>query len=106
MNTNKTPTHKKDAFLGILGALLVLSFAIIFFTSPVKADPAGATVSDNVTATAATYFPDNRSDAGGTITTMVLSAVQQNDKWKAYVGNVSGSLTLDDSNGYTIYRWA
>jgi Na+-transporting NADH:ubiquinone oxidoreductase subunit NqrB len=36
---------------------------------------------------------------------MVLSAIQQNQHWKAYVGNVTGSLTLDDAANYTIYDW-
>ncbi|MGV8162904.1 MAG: hypothetical protein ACP5N2_06255 [Candidatus Nanoarchaeia archaeon] len=103
---NKPLPQKKDAILGILGVLVVFSLTIIFFTSPVNADPAGAIIESNVTATAATYFPDNRSDAGGTITTLTLSTVQQDDKWKAYVGNVSGSLTLDDEGGNTIYSWA
>jgi hypothetical protein len=36
---------------------------------------------------------------------LTLSANQQNYKWKAYVGNVTGTLALDDANGYSIYNW-
>ena len=43
--------------------------------------------------------------AGGYIYTVNLVAVSQNDRWKAYVGNVSGKLTLDDADDYTIYDW-
>ncbi len=43
--------------------------------------------------------------AGGTFTTLVLNATSQNLKWKAYVGNVTGKLTLQDSSGYNIYDW-
>jgi hypothetical protein len=60
----------------------------------------------NSSTTASTVFPDNRSDAGGTINTLRLNTVQQNANWKAYVGNISGMLTLNDENGYTIYQWA
>jgi hypothetical protein len=88
-----------------LPILLLLTFTIIL-TRPVTADPSGASVLTNRSSTASTVFPDNRSDAGGTITTMTLNTVQQDSNWKAYVGNISGTLTLDDSDGYTIYRWA
>jgi hypothetical protein len=43
---------------------------------------------------------------GGSITTMVLNATSQNLRWKAFVGNVSGTLTLDDASGNTIFDWA
>ncbi|MFA6073374.1 MAG: hypothetical protein WC758_04640 [Candidatus Woesearchaeota archaeon] len=106
MENKKIPKNHTSQRLSAFGLLFVLSLTLIFFTSPVKAEPAGATVSNNVTATSAAATPDNRSDAGGTITTMLLSTVQQDANWKAYVGNVSGSLTLDDANGNTIYSWA
>ncbi len=43
--------------------------------------------------------------SGGSITTMVLNVTTQNLRWKAYVGNVTGSLVLDDAGSYTIYDW-
>jgi hypothetical protein len=42
---------------------------------------------------------------GGSITTMKLNATSQNLRWKAFVGNVEGTLTLDDGSGYTIFDW-
>ena len=48
----------------------------------------------------------NRSvDAKGTITTITLSANQQDYKWKAYIGNVTGKVALDNANGQSIYDW-
>ena len=44
--------------------------------------------------------------SGGTITPINLSATIQNPRWKAFVGQVTGSYTLDDSSGSTIYDWA
>jgi predicted lipoprotein with Yx(FWY)xxD motif len=35
-----------------------------------------------------------------------MDAAQQNSQWKAYVGNITGSLRLDDSAGNTIYQWS
>ncbi|MFH1849936.1 MAG: hypothetical protein ABH879_07190 [archaeon] len=43
---------------------------------------------------------------GGSITTMVLNASQQNMRWKAYVGNVSGELSLRDADNYSIFDWS
>lgn len=43
--------------------------------------------------------------SGGSFTTLILSSETQNLKWKAYVGNVTGVLTLDDSGDYSIYQW-
>lgn len=92
---------------GSLSLLAIFSLIILLgHSSLVKADPAGATITTNVTADAPTYDPDNRSDAGGTITTLTMSVTQQDAFWKAYVGNITGTLTLDDSSGNTIYQWA
>jgi hypothetical protein len=44
-------------------------------------------------------------DQRGTITTVVINVTQQTLYWKAYVGNVSGKITLDDDYNYTIYDW-
>jgi hypothetical protein len=41
----------------------------------------------------------------GYIFTASLTALQQNTRWKAYVGNVTGTLTLDDANDNTLFEW-
>jgi hypothetical protein len=86
--------------LGIL-LLLLLSCAIV----QVSADPSGATITSASSVTSANASPSFRSDARSTITTMLLNSVQQSSRWKAYVGNVTGSLTLDNPLNYTIYSW-
>ena len=43
--------------------------------------------------------------SGGTITTILLNATTQNPHWKAYVGNVTGKLVLEDAGNYSIYEW-
>jgi len=49
---------------------------------------------------------DNPFQAGGFVYTITLSAETQNARWKAYVGNVTGTLVLDDADGYSIYDWS
>jgi len=97
---------KKAKFQKWIVLLGVICF--IFLVMPlVKGDPSsGTTISNNVTDNGRVYTPANRTDPGGTITTFSVDAQQQDTRWKAYVGNVTGSLTLDDSNGMTIYNWS
>lgn len=100
MKRNKID-RSKAIKLALLLFVLLQVFAIFVY-----ADPTGTSITYNSTDAGAIASPDNRSDAGGSITTMVLDAVQQNAKWKAYVGNITGTLTLDDSNGKTIFDWS
>jgi len=85
---------------------IIFIMSVSFFAFQVKAEPSGAAISTNSSSTASSVFPDNMSDAGGTINTLLLTTVQQNNNWKAYVGNISGILTLDDADGFTIFQWA
>ena len=48
---------------------------------------------------------NNPNKAGGFIFTINLEGISQNSRWKGFVGNVTGKLTLDDANDYTIYDW-
>lgn len=43
--------------------------------------------------------------SGGTITVMNINATTQNPHWKAYVGNISGKLALQDAGGNSVYDW-
>jgi hypothetical protein len=85
-------------FVFLLIFLLSVSFVISVPTAPTT-----PTYVSNTTYTSGTV---NRSmDAKGTITTITLSATQQDYKWKAYVGNVSGKLALSNAGGLAIYDW-
>lgn len=87
---------------GIVLLLVAFTFILVQQTS---ADPVGVGVDSNTTVTGS-WSPASRADDGGTFTTMVLSVTQQNYAWKAYIGNITATLTLDDSNGKTIYDWS
>ncbi len=98
----KTKNRKK---LGTASLLVVLGLILVFASSLSLAFPTGLEISGNVTETAGDVPPEARTDPGGTITTMILDVVQQNPRWKAYVGNLTGVLTLDDASGQSIFRW-
>jgi len=89
-------------YLDFVGILLFMAFIITgVFASPL---PPTITILKNETgpATTATQFLNT---SGGSITTIILNASTQNLKWKAFVGNITGTLTLDDASGYTIFDW-
>ena len=46
------------------------------------------------------------SSPGGYIFTTSLDSQQQNTRWKAYVGNVTGTLVLDDASDNTLFSWS
>jgi hypothetical protein len=85
-------------FIGLIGLLILskLAFALPSAPSPPQ----------YISNSSALSGLANRSvDAKGTITTITLSANQQDFKWKAYIGNISGKVALDNANGQSIYDW-
>ena len=91
--------EKRIVLILLLIAIFLFSFKILL------AVPQGAVISNNVTETPSPPSAGSITTPGGSFTKMVLNVTQQNYQWKAYVGNVTGKLTLDDASGYTIYDW-
>jgi len=89
----------------LYAVILLLLTYVIYIVAIVQGQPVGGNVLFNESTTASSTA-GNRSDDGGTITTLRLDATQQNAAWKAYVGNVSGTLVLDNANGLSIYGWS
>ncbi|MBU1974943.1 MAG: hypothetical protein KKG59_00910 [Nanoarchaeota archaeon] len=86
--------------------LIVITFTIAILTLyQAYAVPGGAGVIYVANETSNGSDPTGYNDSGGYIYHSNLDVTQQNSNWKAYVGNVTGSFTLDDSNGDTIYNW-
>jgi len=94
--------------------LVLLAIYIITIFSLVKADPIPPSVILNLskstmgaTGSLGTYLniTGNGTFGGGYIYTLSIQSKIQNKKWKAFVGNVTGKLTLDDGDGYTIFDW-
>jgi len=84
------------AHLFLIALLLSFNLALALPQGPVINFISNSTVSNS---------PATRTDAQGTIVVMNFNASQQSYKWKAYVGNVTGKLSLDDASGFTIYDW-
>jgi len=111
---NKTKNNKqeKSKFDRMSGSFINLGFSLMFLfiivlttIQYVGASPSGPIVTFISNTTYTSTVPNRSIDAKGTITTLTMAATQQDYKWKAYVGNVSGGLTLDDAGGKAIYDW-
>jgi hypothetical protein len=85
--------------------LLVVILALVLFAPLMSALPATPAITYMSNTTYVTNLT-NRSDVKGTITTIILDGTQQDYKWKAYVGNASGTLALADANGLAVYDWS
>ncbi len=94
------PKKQGIAKIALIGIILILAS---FLASAVPSGPT-VTVLFNETKQPAAAKIINTS--GGTITTIVLNATTQNTRWKAYVGNVTGRLVLDDGNDNTLFDWS
>ncbi len=93
----------RSASSGFLFALLLI---VALFALPLaSAAPTGATITYNSTETVTPAAAASSTTAGGSFTTLVLNATTQTPRWKAYVGNVTGTFTLQNAQNYTIYDW-
>ena len=94
--------------------LILLSlFFILIFSLIANSTPAGVTITTLSNSTGVVTNGTKVNNTGGTgttagayIFTINVSGVQQDVRWKGYVGNVSGKLTLDDASSFTIYDWS
>jgi len=93
-----------------LNSILLIGLTVIIIWSSlslylVNATPEGASISGASVDTGPNKTPNSRTDLGGRITTLILSLEQQNYAWKGYIGNVTGSYVLQNSNNRSIYEW-
>lgn len=50
--------------------------------------------------------PTQSHDAeAGNVTHLVMEGSSVTQSWQGYVGNITGTITLDDSSNYTLYDW-
>ena len=82
--------------------ILAIFISSFYFSTAV---PVGPTITSISNETGTNQGSTLINTTGGSITTMELNMTAQNLKWKAFVGNVSGKLTLADSGNYSIYDW-
>ncbi len=88
-----------------LPVILALIISMIAMSMLSGAQPTGVDIEFNETDIPAPEPASEIATPGGSFTTLVLSGAFQTPRWKAYVGNITGGITLTDSGGSTIYDW-
>lgn len=91
-------------FSAFFVALFLLTFSFFAYVSAAPEGPTSISVVSNQTKSPLGGQIVNTS--GGYITTLNITAVTQNVRWKAFIGWVSGRFTLNDASGSTIYDWS
>jgi hypothetical protein len=110
MESAKRMIPAKKSLVIILVILLAAIYSISVFSLP---DAPSVTVIGNTTKTVGSGLKVNLtgnsttapSASGGYIYTLNVTGETQNVRWKAFVGNTSGKLTLDDAVGNTFFDW-
>lgn len=86
--------------------LILLMLALPVFFAVISAAPQGPSIISISNSTKGSSAGAFFNVSGGYISTININATSQNVRWKAFIGNVTGKLTLDDASGSTIYDWS
>jgi len=97
---NQNPYNWKN-----MVSFIILVSMLTTIISLSHAAPFGPTVTYNSSEQAIPQSAAELNTSGGSITTMNLNATAQNIRWKAYVGNITQALTLDNINNQTVFSW-
>jgi hypothetical protein len=101
MNNRKSTTIFILGFLALLSLLTVLVFAE-------NEEPYGVrtiTYLSSSRANLSHYTPSNISTEAGNLTEITLNGISTTKAWAGYYGNITGTLTLENSDGYVFYNW-
>jgi len=101
VNIGKQEILARNIFILLL--VIMLGLTIL---SGAAAIPVGPSIIYNSTSNATPRPAAAITTAGGTFTTLILNTTGQTYRWKAYVGNVSGKLTLADATNKSIFDWS
>jgi len=98
--------EEKGKQKAVLIALITLT--ALFFLPTIKGAPVGPTldyISQSESTIPSSTLENSANITGGVIAVVNMNVTQQDKHWKAYVGNVSGKLLLEDAQNYSIYEW-
>ena len=105
---NKTKHTTKNVIFALKVVITCLMLSLILMSNMINiafAVPEGPRVTYNQTYTATPRPGTFINTSGGTFTTLNLNVTQQDPRWKAYAGNITGKLLLSDAQNLSIYDW-
>lgn len=94
--------QKEIFILGVFSLISLILLAVFISATPTGPSFVNVTSNNTKAATAAAMI----NISGGYIATLNISANVQDPRWKAFVGNATGSFSLADATGAQIYNWA
>ena len=96
----------KKKILGIVWSfIIVLSMAITVMGEPYGPDAISRDVDERRTEFGGGSAIQVDAQAGN-VTQLTLNTTVLTKRWQGYYGNISGTITLDDATGYTLYDWS
>jgi hypothetical protein len=87
----------------IIVLLIFISLAIAVIAVPYG--PGSVTVEKSERRTEFNESVATVQAQAGNVTQLIISTTILTKRWQGYYGNLSGTVTLDDGSGYTMYDW-
>lgn len=99
-------SKKINTTILLIGFLAVLSLMTVFVWA--ADSPYGVRSIDNVSSSRpnlSSYPPATTQAEAGNVSHINLTAISTTKAWQGYYGEISGVLTLENSDGYVFYNW-
>lgn len=90
----------------LIGFLAILSLMTVVWAD--SDDPFGVRNINQISSSrpnVSAYPPANISAEAGNVTELNLTAIATTKSWQGYYGEIFGTLTLENSDGYVFYNW-
>jgi hypothetical protein len=87
---------------GMLFLLIIISFASFLFAEPTGPNQ----INESPAQSRGTNSPYTLNAEAGNISALSVDATTVTQSWQGYYGNITGAITLDNTENYTMYDWA
>ena len=91
--------------LSVLLGVLIVIISYVYAVAPDPAGPQTLTKGLGETFNGSLYTSARVDAEAGNITALTISALSATQTWQGYYGNVTGTITLDDADNWTMYSW-
>ena len=96
---------KTKSFIGFLFCLIILVLSYSVFAAPLGPQQILQATPQRRSSGLDTSGGTSIQGQAGNLTSVNISSLALTKRWQGYFGNVTGTITLDDTNGNTIYNW-